>query len=515
MATASDVNIRIKSIIRATNSTNTSFLSFDGSPPALVVTTSTLDGVNLSIPNADYGVLRIGALSTFNFPPNSRSDEQTVILYNDGAASLEVSRMIVSFSLGTKAIVPKISPSPGDSTTAGKLLNLPNPIPFSIAPGSTASFNLSYTALSTGDYVNNLTIFSRSLVSPEYQIDTFQHVADDLLILQSTTTFITNTTILGETSATVVTFTKKLNGTIYTGTNLTLDIISVTGDPGWVTDIYTPKINTISIFWDPDLVNNNSGTYVSTVTVAVSELGTQIGTKTITNISYVNIDYSRYRNLATWISPASSYNSIVGVSLDIINNETVLSIGCGMGGDFSPQYGFGGYNLANAFNLGFRARTIIPKFPYWANVWTFKLNEVEFTYRSGDTAFDTDIPYYRRKAATGYEYEAFFGYEQSLGFQSMFIVTHDGNGSIRIFINNLRELSGDPEFDITLRNLTRAFYYYSASDEVGRYYQLDNAPVGDGTRTQMFRGFDTTFVGLTATSITTVTSIVSLPNNLF
>ena len=152
MATASDVNIRIQSIIRATNSTNTSFLSFAGSPPALVATTSTLDGVNLSIPSVDYGVLRISPLSTFNFPPNSRSDEQTVTLYNDGAASLEVTGINVSFSLGTKAIVPKITPSPSDSTTAGKLLNvntltnIPAPIPFLIASGSTASFNLSYTA---------------------------------------------------------------------------------------------------------------------------------------------------------------------------------------------------------------------------------------------------------------------------------------------------------------------------------------------------------------------------------
>ena len=494
MATASDVNINITSFIGATNSTASIFCP----PPAVIATTSTLDGVLLTAPIANYGVLRIDTPQTFTFAPRFESVIQNLTVYNDGGASFTINSFNFTYSLSPGRLV-----SPNFyGTVARSIISGTN---VTLAAGSTASFQLSYIAIAPGEYVNSITFFSTAQ-NPEYQIDTYQSVSDNLNITQSTSTFITYTTILGESNSVNVLFNKRLNGITYTGTNLTFNT-SILGDPGWT--VTTGTFNTISITWDPDQVNNNTGTYLSTLTVTVSEMGQVIGTKTVTNISYINIDYTKYRNLATWISPASSYNSIVGVSLDVINNETVLSIGCGMGGDFSKQYGLGGYTVASTFNLGFRARTVIPKFPYWANVWTFKLNEVEFTYRSGDTAFDTDIPYYRRKAATGYEYEAFFGYEQSLGFQSMFIVTHDGNGSIRIFINNLRELTGNLEFDTTLKNLTRAFHYYSNSDINGRYYQLSDGPIDNGARTLLFRGFD-----MTNSIVTTSTSIVTLPNNI-
>lgn len=494
MATASDVNINITSFIGATNSTASIFCP----PPAVIATTSTLDGVLLTAPTANYGVLRIDTPQTFTSAPRFESGIQNLTVYNDGGASFTIKSFNFTYSLSPgRLVAPKFYGTVAENIIGGTNVTL--------AAGSTASFQLSYIAIAPGEYVNSITFFSTAQ-NPEYQIDTYQSVSDNLNITQSTSTFTTYTTVLGEPNSVDILFNKRLNGITYTGTNLTFNT-SILGDPGWT--VTTGTFNTINIAWDPDQVNNNTGTYLSTLTVTVSEMGQVIGTKTVTNISYVNIDYSKYRNLATWISPASSYNSIVGVSLDVINNETVLSIGCGMGGDFSKQYGLGGYTVASTFNLGFRARTVIPKFPYWANVWTFKLNEVEFTYRSGDTAFDTDIPYYRRKAATGYEYEAFFGYEQSLGFQSMFIVTHDGNGSIRIFINNLRELTGNLEFDTTLKNLTRAFHYYSNSDINSRYYQLSDGPIDNGTRTLLFRGFD-----ITNSIVTTSTSIVTLPNNI-
>jgi hypothetical protein len=491
MATASDVNIKIKSFIGATNSTAAIYCP----PPAVVATTSTLDGLSLTVPAANYGVLRVDTPQTFTSAPKFESDIQTLTLYNDGGASLNIKSFNFTFSLAPgRVVAPKFY-----GTTARSLISGTN---ITLAAGASTPFQLSYIAIAPGDYVNNLIFFSDAQNS-EYQVNTYQSVSDAVNILQSTTTFITNTTILGEPNSVDVTFTKRVNGITYTGTNLTL-IPTISGDPGW--SVTTGTFNTVTVLWDPDQVNNNTGTYISTVTVAVFEMGENIGTKTITNISNVNIDYTRYGNLTSWISPASSYNSVIGISLDNINGQRVLTIGVGMGGDYSPRYDRGGYRVTTTYNLGFRARTVIPKFPYWANVWSFTLNEYNYTYLSG--ALDVnDNPKYIRKTTVGYDYEKYFGYQQSgAGYKSMFIVKHDGQGNISVALNNLRELSGDTEFDVTLRNLTRAFHYYSTSDNVGRYYQLADGPIGVGTRTLLFRGFDN--LG------NAVTSIVTLPDNI-
>ena len=86
----------------------------------------------------------------------------------------------------------------------------------------------------------------------------------------------------------------------------------------------------------------------------------------------------------------------------------------------------------------------------------------------------------------------------------MFLVDDDGQGNLTIALNqlqtNLTEIAG---FNRTLKNLTRAFHYYSAVDEPARYYQLDPAPILDGTVTRFFYGFDN--------SGTALTSIVDLP----
>jgi hypothetical protein len=101
---------------------------------------------------------------------------------------------------------------------------------------------------------------------------------------------------------------------------------------------------------------------------------------------------------------------------------------------------------------------------------------------------ESEVPKYILKTTDGFNYADYFGFEQSNG--SMFLVEHDGAGNINIEINNLREFSGDAEFDATLDNLTRAFHYYSNIDSPERYYQLES-PVVDGTLTHLFRGFDT------------------------
>ena len=70
----------------------------------------------------------------------------------------------------------------------------------------------------------------------------------------------------------------------------------------------------------------------------------------------------------------------------------------------------------------------------------------------------------------------------------MFIVEYDGSESVYIYLNNLRELSGDAGFDATMSNLTRAFHYYSGIDYPARFNQLESLNPDD-PRTRLFRGF--------------------------
>jgi hypothetical protein len=85
----------------------------------------------------------------------------------------------------------------------------------------------------------------------------------------------------------------------------------------------------------------------------------------------------------------------------------------------------------------------------------------------------------------------------------MFIVDSDEYGNVSVALNQLRSLSNDVGIDKTLKNLTRAFHYYSAVDDPARYYQLDAAPIQDGNVTRKFNGFNN--------SGTVLTSVVPLP----
>jgi hypothetical protein len=254
--------------------------------------------------------------------------------------------------------------------------------------------------------------------------------------------------------------------------------------------------------WDPDLVKNvNTLTpYTATLTITANSI-----VETVTCAAYVNIDYSKYRNLATWISPAAANNSVIGISLDYINTTTTptLTIGVGIGANGAPGLAEGGLVFAQVSNLGISASTIERLYPYWTNVYVIPLENTPSTYLSG--ALDAnDNPLYIRKATAGYNYADYFGNEQGLG--SIFKVDYNGSDSIAVSINNLRDVSGDPEFDVTLYNLTRAFYYYSAVD-TNRYYQLESLS-NDTSVTRLFRGFISGYSENTTTWSVDVSTVV-------
>jgi len=448
-----------------------------------------------SLANVSSRVVTISSPTDFEFPLGNTSTLQVLATYGTGtnevlkAWTLPFKQNITISNVGNAAITvfPRFPYRPTFSIPP-PIFGQPGTYPvlhsavgsYTLAAGASQNIELAYYGTDIGDFTSYLTIETTAGIST-VTLFTNQIVLDETVeVRASTTTFIVNTTELGKSVTETIFLTPVFNG--IPDTDYPLNIVtSLAGDPGWEV---TTGSNSVSITWDPDLVNNANSTTPYTSVLTISALSDIIS---VTNSSTVNIDYTQYKNLSTWISPAASYNSVVGVSFDIFAGVKTLTIGVGAGGDGTPIYAAGGAAFAVLRNLAIGTATIEQPYPYWSTVYSIPLVSAG-TYRSGEIGGD-GFPMYMRKTTEGLNYADYFGYEQSVG--SMFVVEYDGYGTVNININNLRELSGDAEFDITMENLTRAFHYYSAIDYPTRYYQLETPQPGD-LRTQLFRGFEAT-----------------------
>jgi hypothetical protein len=426
-------------------------------PRPVLQTTETLDGDTFAVTGvtANSKMLYVPPLATFTYFPDTISTTQTVTVINSGTQSVSL--------LGTT--------STDYETTAIVDIGV---LPASIPAGGSYTFNLSYYSKNVGEYAESLLLVSNADV-PYYRINTLQNVISAFNFRAAPTSATFTTTVLGVSSSTSIELTPIVNGVDDYDTVLNFSA-SLTGSPGWS---YTTGTNIVNLTWDPDDVDNvNNTTTGYTSTLEISVLG--VDTKTISNKAYVNIDYTRYRNLSTWRSAAAGNNSIIGVSFDIFDGVRTITIGVGAGGDGTPIYSEGGDIFAVMNNLKIGAGSIDTPYPYWSTVCSIPLPEAG-TYLSGDLNSD-GLPKYIKKTTDGLNYADYFGFEQSVG--SMFVVTYNGYDLVTIDINNLRELSGDADFDNTMECLTRAFHYYDPT----RIDQLEAARPGD-PRTRLFRGF--------------------------
>lgn len=489
MATSIDVNIKLGSLLGATQV----YGGVRGGRPN-VQSTLTLNGTTASLIVGDIPLLSVDALPVpFQLYPGLASPQQDVFLYNIGTAVVTVTNALYTLQ-GARPIFY------WTETTALYNTYTNTSSTITINPGESATFKIAYIGTVPGDYSNSLSFISNS-VSGAYKVNTGQITSDDEYGFSlSTTTSITTTTVLGQRAITEISLIGTKNGLVEPEQTVNFTTVISSPTPGWST---TTATNKVFLIFDPDYVNNSTGTYHSTLTVTSNNVS-----HIVSNTATINIDFNKYRNIATWMSPAASYNSIIGISFDIFNNEKILTIGLGVGGDNTPQYGQGGNIFAQLSSLGIGTASIEPPYPYWGNVYSFTLTDTPATYLSG-VLDDNDIPLYAVKTTAGLNYADYFGYEQGQG--SVFIVEHDGTGNVAIKINNLRELSGDETFDSTLANITRAFYYYSSIDTPQRYYQLEQ-PIIDGTLTHVFRGFTTYYSTVTSSwAWYPETSIVPLP----
>lgn len=480
-------------------------------PKPIMTTTYTLNDVAQpdTISFSNTRIVSVSTVSDFTLYPGSTSSAQIVGITNLGNSTLTLVSPYFKYSINGLLPVFNIAPS-----------SLLNSLPPTIPPGQTGTFTLAYYGENTGEFSNWVIIVSDSDAS-QYKFVTKQIVSDQFNATVTPTSFSTNINNVNERSSATYTIVPLVNQVerpdIVIGATYTL-----TGSPGW--SIIGTGTNSVTVEFEAGAVNNNTGTYVAQLLIE-SDAGSYVAN----NTAVVNIDYTKNYNIISWQSPVSSHNSIIGISYDVAENdfgdpEKVLTIGAGVGSAGTPIYDQGGDAYLDMSSLSLGGDGLDEPFPYWAEVYQFKGlgTGTAATYLSGAKNDDGDY-IHQKKSAEGLAYSRYFGYERSLG--SMFIVKDDGFGNLRITLNGLREYSGDEDFDVTLDNFTRAFYYYSERDvgggriinltqypfEAGPVISVANTsttPLPQGeTRTKFFLGFD----AISTSTWTAVTSIVPIP----
>jgi len=462
MADSFDVNINIGSEFGYTMQTSTNMII--NTPQVQTVLNLNGDTFTRSSYSLSNGALiTVSSLSDFEFPLYTISNSQTVTISNIGLSPLTITNIYYSYTQEISPVFWTTPPTPA--------------APITIAPSGSTLFKMSYLGLSQGVFDNYIIFKSNNATGIYYKLETHQIVGVSSGFTISPSEFNTTTTLINHVETVSYNITAIINTAPYPGYIIPLET-SLKGSRAW--SIIRNSSNVVRLQFDPSEVNNVNGTYISTLTVVASGM-----TRTVTNTATINIDYTANKHIAGWISPASHYNSIIGISYDLEDNQRILTIGVGMGGDGVPIYGAGGSRYANVDYLGLGASSVVTPYPFWAKVYKIPFTGSEQVYHSND---------YVVKTTSGLDYSSYFGEYRAPG--SMFIVEDVGYGSIKIEINHLRDLVGDEDeiLSTTLKNLTRAFHYYSNVDIQGRYAPLPTeyiAPNALNTATtNLFLGFD-------------------------
>ena len=426
-------------------------------------------------------LLSVDALTDFATVVDKTSDRQTVKMTNHGNELLTITDFKYSFSAQCG---PRFLFSTDTTVINGQTIK--------IEPGNTANVDLVYIANTKGNYNNYFVIMSDSVSGP-YRVNTHQTITTSTDLVLSPVEFNTTTTVKGKSETVTYKLTNFVNEVaLKYNTPVAFTATLVTGSYGWAVE----KVggNYLTLKFNPWEVSNANGTYVSTLTVTSNGIS-----RSVVSTATISLDTSHTKNYINWISPLSYYNSIIGISYDLVAGKRVLTLGVGVGGDGVPV-AVDAYDSASIDYLGIGYGNVSAPYFKWAEVVKIELTGNEQTYYSGD---------YVVKTSPTLSYMKYFGKYNSQG--SMFVVQDDGYGCLKIELNTLRELSGDTSTDVTLQNLTRAFHYYSSADAVGRpiYSQPDpdyTTSLDDYT-TYLFTGFNLSRAG---TAFIT-RSIVDLP----
>ena len=388
-------------------------------------------------------------LSELQLIEYTESNTQTISITNLGNTTLNVSDIAVSPFNGARAVFH-------------------SPTSFSISSGTTATLVVGYYSDTAGTYFNYLDLISDSGLGP-YRIPTQQIIGDIFSISVLPNGYSSTSTELGEIIVHEYDILPILNNE-----NRPDIILDFTATLSTVTDnwslIQGNNSFTVNFF---NLFGTTTGTYANTILVETEYQSISASDTAISEV-YVNVDYTKFENIGSWISAFSLDNGVIGISYDDLDGDKFLTIGVGSGVDDSPEIVSGGYNFVDTDFLGFQGRYPIKPYAYWKEVYVFPITGEAQTLYSKE---------YIVKSSTAEtdQYGYYFGDNLALG--SMFTIINDGDDNLTIILNNLRQLKDEVSFDRTLYSLSRSFYYYSSID---RLTQL-SGPTGEG-KTQYLLG---------------------------
>lgn len=494
MATSFDTNIGIQSVLgfkRPSGSDPATGYYFQA-PRPVMQTTKTLNGEEFADTgiNTATRVLIVDPLSTFEITQGNTSSNQTVVLRNFGNAMITVTN--VAFSFNGAIPIPTFSPA---TLSTGKI---------EIAPDSSATFQLAYYSVNPGTHANTFLLTS-NIDTTYTRVWSYQEVTKRYSLSASPLNITSTSTQYGERVRHTYYITPVVNLVPVPGLDTFFTATVSSSTPGW--GIHRLEKNQETGIYEVEAefktltVASSTGTYLANVIVQ-SEYQGITAYYTATSIVNIDVDFTEFQNLGTWVSPAATYNSVIGISYDRIGVSRYLTIGVGTGGDGTQQYAYGGQSFTATSSLGFLGTVTDYSYGGWATVYRFPIDHqsgIPVRYLSSATTVE-GAPLYKEKTTAGLDYETSFGLEGSVG--SMFIVDSDGAGNVEISMNQLRSVTDNEETNTTLRNLTRAFYYYSNIDEGQRYYNISGTTILDGTVTELFQGFDS--AGRVITSIVDV-----------
>jgi hypothetical protein len=228
------------------------------------------------------------------------------------------------------------------------LLQEPNTFPIYISSGTTATVTLSYISNNPGTFANNITI-----AGPFDSGNTTVPTTVTLALKPFDFTLSPNTitqTVTRNQATSYQLLIQPINGIFSTySASITAKSGNATYTAGGVTynafTLRTPQpLSGPILVFDPTVFTN--GTYTCTVTVTVN------GVTHTASISFTrNVPSSSH--LGSWLSPAGKFNSIIGMSYDIIYGQRYLTIGIGMGADGSKQLYDGGATYTNVNYLNY------------------------------------------------------------------------------------------------------------------------------------------------------------------
>jgi hypothetical protein len=299
-----------------------------------------------------------------------------------------------------------------------------SPTTMTIAPGSSSDFVVTYTGIQAGHYqgmidvlcnINRLTLFTEINVGS------------------------TNPRMLTINTTTIAPISKNFVVDHAGGYFKNFDVEFPTVPGFTYTSLVTGTNDTFNITFNPiDLPN---GLHVTTATVTVNPLdSSQIATTWTVPVA-ITTDVVN-RQIAQWVSALGYGDVKTGISYDIIDGTTYLTIGIGP-------------NNPNMNQLGVRSLS----FASWQEVYRFPILERPQSMYSKD---------YVVKKNSAFVYNSYFGVGTAAG--SVLRVINDGLGNITVRLNSIAFNGNTIEQRRTLDSILRSFYYYDAN----RTDQLQN-----------------------------------------